>query len=107
MDWKHEEGRFYSTNDEGQVMAEVTYVRKGNGCIDIDHVYVDPSLRGQGAAGETMKVVADYIRKQGLKATATCSYANAWFQKNEKEYSDIISSDMSNQALACKIDSKH
>ncbi|MHC1720318.1 MAG: hypothetical protein AB9844_06525 [Clostridiaceae bacterium] len=33
-----------------------------------------------------MLVVADYLKKEGLKATTTCSYANNWLEKNEELY---------------------
>jgi predicted GNAT family acetyltransferase len=107
MDWKYEEGRIYSTDDQGTLMAETTFVRLPNGEIDIDSTYVNSSLRGQGVAGKMMKVVADYIRQENLKTTATCSYANSWLKKNEQEYADIISADLDCQNPACRIDTKH
>ena len=54
-----------------------------------------------------MEVVADYLRKNGLKATATCSYAFAWLKKNNKSNADIISKNFESVTIACKIDGKH
>lgn len=107
MDWKYEDGRIYSIGESGELMAETTFVRKENGVIDIDHTYVNPILRGQGVADKMMVVVAEYLQKEGLKATATCSYANIWLKRNEELYSDIISKDIGDQAVACKINGKH
>jgi len=107
MEWKYEDGRIYSEDEKGELMAETTFVHKDNGEIDIDHTYVNPILRGQGVAGKMMLVVADYLKKEGIKATATCSYANTWLKKNEKLYMDIISKDIDDQSLACKINGKH
>lgn len=107
MDWKFENGRIYSVNENNELMAETTYVLKENGEVDINHTYVNPQLRGQGVAGAMMEEVAGYLRKQSLKATATCSYANSWLKKHRDEYSDIISKDIDNEAIACKIDGKH
>jgi len=107
MDWKYETERICSTDEKGELMAETTFVYKDNGEIDIDHTYVNPILRGQGVAGKMMLVVADYLKKEGLKATATCSYANIWLKKNEELYSDIISKDMDHQTMACKISGNH
>lgn len=107
MDWKYENERIYSVDEKGELMAEATFTHKKNGEIDIDHVYVNPILRGKGVAGKIMLVVVDYLREKGLKATATCSYANGWFKKNEELYSDIISNDIWNEVAACKIDGKH
>ena len=107
MDWKYENGRIYSTDEKGELMCETTFVRKENGDLNIDHTYVNPILRGQGMAGKMMEVVAEYLREKGLKTSATCSYANSWLKKNEELYLDILSQDMSDQAVACKIDEKH
>jgi predicted GNAT family acetyltransferase len=107
MEWKYENGRIYSVNENNEVMAEATYVEKQNGEIEIDHVYVNEVLRGQGVADKTMKVVTEYLRDNNLKATASCSYANSWFKKHVDEYSDIIADSIDNQVVACKIDGKH
>ncbi|WP_088189644.1 GNAT family N-acetyltransferase [Desulfosporosinus sp. FKA] len=107
MNWKYEERRIYATDEKGELMCEATFVSKENGELDIDHTYVNPSLRGQGMAGKMMQVVADYLREKGLKASATCSYANSWLKRHEEGYADILSKDMADQAAACKINAKH
>ena len=107
MDWKFEEGRIYSTDETGELMAETTYVIKENGEVDIDHTFVSNVLRGQGVAGKMMEVVSDYLREKNMKATASCSYANSWFKKNAESYSDILSSDLDAESVACKIDGAH
>ena len=65
MNWIYEDNRIYCKDEKGELMAEATFVSKENGKIDIDHVYVNPYLRGQGMAGKTMTVVAEYVRKMG------------------------------------------
>ncbi|MGI6485419.1 MAG: N-acetyltransferase [Thermoanaerobacterales bacterium] len=106
MDWKFETGRIYSTDEKGELMAETTFVFKENGEVNIDHTYVNPILRGKGTAGEMMKVVSQYLREKGLKATATCSYANSWLKRNKKLCSDIISKDFDNGTTACRLGRK-
>ena len=53
-----------------------------------------------------MGVAAEYLRENSRKATATCSYANVWLKKQWESYSDIISDDLDDQPIACKIDGK-
>ena len=65
MNWKYEDGRIYSTDENGESMCEATYIRKENGEIDIDHTYVNPILRGQGVAAKMMEAVAEYFKKEG------------------------------------------
>lgn len=107
MNWKYEDNRIYSEDERGEILAEANFVHKENGEIDIEHVYVNPKLRGQGVGGEVMTTVVEFLRKEGRKATASCSYANSWFQKNQKNYDDVISNDMADQVIACNINGKH
>ena len=58
-------------------------------------------------AGEMMAVVAEYFRGKGLKTIASCSYANAWLNKNRETYPDIISNDIDEQFYSCSIDGEH
>ena len=107
MNWKYEDKRIYNTDEKGQLMCETTFIRKENGEIDIDHTDVNPALRGQGVAAKMKVIVAEYLRKEGLKTTASCSYANIWLKRHKKLYPEILSKDMGDQAVACKIDGKH
>jgi predicted GNAT family acetyltransferase len=91
MNWIYEKGRIYSKNEENELMAEVTYKYLSENEVNINHTYVNPVLRGQGVAGEMLKLLAEYLKENGLKATATCSYALSWLNKNKEVYSDIIS----------------
>ncbi len=107
MDWKYKEGRIYSEDEKGELMAEATYVVTANGDINIDHTYVNSCLRGQGIADKMMVAVAEYLREHEAKAIASCSYAASWFKKNKENYSDIISDEFSDQDTGCKIDGTH
>jgi predicted GNAT family acetyltransferase len=72
-------------------MAEVTFVSTGDNEVNINRTYVNPALRGQGIAGDMLELVAKHLREKGIKATASCSYANTWLKRNREKYSDIIS----------------
>ena len=107
MKWQFEETRIYSADENGNILAEATFVYKHNGNVNIDHTYVCPHLRGRGVAGDMMAVVAKHLRSKGLKATATCSYAYLWLKRNKEKYHDIIANDIDSQNAACKINAKH
>lgn len=94
MDWKYEKGRIYTIDENNELLAETTFAYKDNDEVDINRTYVYPKLRGQGIAGRMMGVVAEYLRENSLKATASCSYANAWLRKHREAYADIISGDL-------------
>lgn len=94
MNWIDEPGRIYSVDEINTCIAEATYVFLDKNTVDITHTYVDPALRGQGVAGEMMETVAQHLRRDGLKAVASCSYANAWLNKHRESYSDVISENL-------------
>ncbi|MDR0839425.1 MAG: N-acetyltransferase [Oscillospiraceae bacterium] len=76
-------------SEDGKMLAEVTFPELSPGVVDIDHTFVDDALRGRGMAGQLMERVAEELRRRGVKARLTCSYAQGWFEKHS-EYSDII-----------------
>ncbi|HZK53045.1 MAG TPA: GNAT family N-acetyltransferase [Desulfosporosinus sp.] len=94
MNWKYEDERIYCTDEKGELMCKTTFVCKENGELEINSTYVNPILRGQGMAGKMMVVVAEYLREKGIKASATCSYANTWLRRHEELYPDILSQDI-------------
>ncbi|MDP3447026.1 MAG: GNAT family N-acetyltransferase [Eubacteriales bacterium] len=90
MEFQITEGRVFSLNEQQEVLSEATYSLVRDGIVDINHTYVNPALRGQGIAGELMEALASELRKQGLKATASCSYANVWLERHRAANADII-----------------
>lgn len=103
MNWLYEKGRIYSVGENNELLAEATYAHVSECLVNVDHTYVNPKLRGQGVAGNMMVVVSEYFRENHLKAIATCSYANMWFVKNAELYSDVVSSGLDQDGMACKI----
>ena len=87
---------------EGRVVAEVTFPQIRPGAVVIDHTWVDPSLRGQGTAGQLMQAVVDKLRADGRKAQATCSYARGWFAKHP-EAADVLADDWCDGPEACRL----
>ena len=50
--------------------------------VDINHTFVDDSLRGQGIAGQLMERCVAQLRAAGLKTRTSCTYAANWFAKH-------------------------
>ncbi len=90
MEFQITDGRIFYQNEQKEVLAEAKYCYISKDVVDIDHTYVSPVLRGQGIAGKLMEALASDLRAKGLKATASCSYAEAWLEKNRENYGDII-----------------
>lgn len=84
MDFQYEPGRIYALSDGGQLLAEVTFPTM-DGIADIDHTYVDDSLRGQGVAGQLLSAAVTQIRRDGQRVKLTCHYAQRWFAQHPEQ----------------------
>ena len=87
MNIKYDAGRFYSGDDPGKPLAEITFTRRGDRRLVVDHTFTDPSLRGQGIRRKLVESVARYAREEGYKLLAACSYARKVLQ--EPEFDDV------------------
>ncbi|MDR0861891.1 MAG: N-acetyltransferase [Oscillospiraceae bacterium] len=76
---------------EGKELAHVTFPGDGE-VVEIDHTFVDDSLRGQGIAGKLMERAAQSLRDTNRRAKLTCSYAQKWFG-DRPEWSDVLTCD--------------
>ena len=85
MEFIHEPNRIYGTDENGKVLAEITFPETEPGVYTIDHTIVDGSLRGQGVAGKLVQAAVDDIKAKGGEVRATCSYAVAWLEKQNRK----------------------
>ena len=107
MNCKYEKNKISATDDKGELIANLDFSTVGDALVDITHVYSNPALRGQGVAGQLMEIAVDYLRKNGLKAVASCSYASSWLQKNMDQCSDVVAAGNEELPIACRIDGQH
>ena len=82
MELIYEAERIYLKGDDGKMAAEVTFHQRSDRAMSIDHTYVSPDLRGQGAADKLLRAAADRFRQRELKAVPVCSYAVKWFDEH-------------------------
>ena len=73
---------------DGKIKGEVTYPSINSNTVNINHTFVDPSLRGQGIADILMIEVFKYLKTQNLKVVCSCSYASSWLEKHP-EYHEL------------------
>lgn len=90
MEFKKESNRIYLENEKGEMIAEVTFPRISESVVNINHTFVDGSLRGQGIAAKLMEEVVKELNASNRKAVPTCSYAVMWFERN-KQYDSLLS----------------
>ena len=82
MQFCKEENRIYATNIDNETVAEVTFYEIENGVYNIDHTFVDNSLRGQGIGSKLVQKAVDTIKQKGAKIQATCPFASKWLEEN-------------------------
>ena len=85
MKLTHETTRIYAQNEDGKLVAEITFPMTAPGVYTIDHTFVDPSLRGQGMADKLVRAALEQIRKNGGTPAATCTYAVSWLEKHPEQ----------------------
>lgn len=86
--FQYEPNRIFQLNENGELIAEVTFPSRDTSSVVINHTFVDDSLRGQGIAGKLMQAVGNQVRSQGKFLYCTCPYAVKWFNSHQ-EFKDI------------------
>jgi uncharacterized protein len=83
-----QKGIFY-IEQEGSIVAEMTYVWAGKDRIIIDHTDVDAGLKGKGAGKQMVSKAVDFARQKGIKIIPLCPFAKSVFDK-VAEFSDVL-----------------
>lgn len=77
----------YELDIEGQTVF--ARYRRGDGVLTILWVEAPPALRGTGAAGRLMKLVAQEARAQKWRVVPVCGYAAAWLRRSP-DYRELV-----------------
>lgn len=64
------------------VIAYITFPSVGDRVVNINHTITHPKHRGKGYAKILMDEVYLHLKKNKLKAIASCSYAAMYFKRN-------------------------
>ncbi len=84
-----EENRTIYLDNKGNILGEVDYPYISSNVVDVNHTYVDMSLRGKGIANLLLINAFDYLRENNIKVKCSCSYAIKWIN-NHREYADLV-----------------
>ncbi len=83
MDFIKEDNRIYLENESKKTIAEVTFYEIEDGIYNIDHTFVDDSLRGDGIGSKLVEEAVNMIKAKGYKVKATCPFASKWLSENK------------------------
>lgn len=87
--FKVEENRTIYLDDKGNILGEVDYPYISSNVVDVNHTFVDISLRGKSIANLLLTHAFNYFRENNIKVKASCSYAIKWLD-NHREYADLM-----------------
>ena len=83
MNFIKEKDRIYLKDELGKVIAEITFEEIKTGVFNINHTFVDESLRGQGIASKLVEEAVKEIKSKNGVIVATCSYASKWLENHK------------------------
>lgn len=74
------EKHLFETEVEGH-RAYLAYMDLGKQTLDFYRTFVPDALRGQGIAALLTQTALDFARKEGYTVIPSCSYVDAYLQK--------------------------
>ncbi len=86
---KQEANKISLNDDNDHMLAVVTFPKVEEGVVNLDHTFVDPSLRGQGVGSTLMDAAVEYFRANHLKVKPTCSFASKYFDEHPESH-DVL-----------------
>ena len=75
-------GGFYLRDSDGSTLGEMEYRNANGETVEINHTWVDGSLRGQGRAGQLLAAAIDWVKSENLKVFPTCPYVAKKFSED-------------------------
>jgi uncharacterized protein len=81
-------GMFFVEND-GNILAEMTYTMPSPEKMIIEHTEVSDELRGQNVGYQLVHTAVEYARTHKLKVIPLCPFAHSVFKK-KAEYADVL-----------------
>ena len=76
----------------GRRIGELTYLCQ-SGRVRIRHTWVEPTLRGQGAAGLLVRTAVHRAREERWAVVPECSYVRYAF-RTHPEWSDVLADEV-------------
>ena len=74
MKYTIQTNRIYSEDENGKLLAEITFPEIDNGVFCINHTFVDNALRGKGIADQLMRLAVEKIKEKNPTLLVTRIY---------------------------------
>lgn len=93
MHIQHEEsdirGRHFITDEQGNMLAELTYAIQHPDTMVVDHTEVNENLRHQNIGHQLVEAVAEHARAKRRQIIPVCSFTRSVMSHN-RSFQDII-----------------
>ena len=86
---EHGKNGAFFIEEEGEWVAEMTYVREGTRKIVINHTAVSKTLKGKGIGKALVDAAVKFARGKNLLIKPVCSFAKKVLESSE-EYEDVL-----------------
>jgi len=84
-----EKGGKFFIEENGEIIAEMTYVFAGEDKFIIDHTEVFPAGEGKGLGKKLVSAAVDFARDQKMKIMPLCPFAKSVIEKTVA-YHDVL-----------------
>ncbi|MBR7926667.1 N-acetyltransferase [Aerococcaceae bacterium zg-ZUI334] len=92
MKFEREGNGFVHRDENGKIIAEITFMPVDEKTVIADHTFVDAVLRGQGVAEKLLDHLVQEMKAEGKQIKAQCSYVVKKFDEEPEKY-DAINAD--------------
>ena len=82
-------GSFY-VEENGKILAEMTYSMAGDMLLIIDHTEVSDELKGKNVGFQLVHTAVEYARTNQIKIMPLCPFAKSVFDKRGSEFADVL-----------------
>jgi len=82
-------GSFY-VEENGKILAEMTYSMTGTTLMIIDHTEVSDELRGKNVGYQLVHTAVEYARTNHIKILPLCPFAKSVFDKKGAAFADVL-----------------
>ncbi|MGL4629174.1 GNAT family N-acetyltransferase [Cetobacterium sp.] len=90
----HDENKelFYIKDEDNanKTIGRMSYRKKDDHTIIIEHTLVDESYKGKGIGNLLMDEAVVFVRKNSFKIIPECSFVKFLFNKYPEKYKDVI-----------------
>ena len=86
---EHGKNGAFFIEQEGEWVAEMTYIREGLRKLVVDHTAVSKELKGKGIGKALIEAVVKFARDKNLLIKPTCPFVKKVLEASE-DYEDVL-----------------